>query len=262
FTDEMELTVGEDITNALFSIPLRFSSEENPGRVVLHLSSLSTFSEVSFGTELELISFDGAGNLLYRVTAPYVKILPMTIDSEPKLFLMMRALDRSNQAIQWEPVWTDLEQSETENTQLLLDLSYEHFLMLSKLMRGLSALSVVELFIAAQQFGAYGYISQVFQAEIIYRLAEFTSLLPIAIFVIVMGWRYRAKKQSWYLGIPMLAVLPLVFNEVVFFYQRILNTIGMWAVISFGFSAAISIFVIGTLFFFVLALITLAAQKA
>ncbi|MDR3343699.1 MAG: hypothetical protein LBT14_13165 [Treponema sp.] len=262
FIDEMELTVGEILTGAIFSLPLKFPAGNQSGRVVLRLDSLSPLADFSYGMSMELIAFDGSGNLLYRVEAPYVKILPITIDATPKLLLMMRALDRNDKARRWEPVWTDPDRSVSGNTQLILDLGYEDFLLLSKLRRGLDALSVGELFTAERQFGSYGYISQVFQAEIIYRVAEPVIFLPIAIFIIVIGWRYRAKKPPRYLGVPMLVGLPLVFNGVMFFYRSILNTLGIWVVISLGFSAAIVLFALGTLFLFCLSLIVLAAQSS
>jgi hypothetical protein len=78
---------------------------------------------------------------------------------------------------------------------------------------------------------------------------------------IIIGWRFRAKKRPRYLFIPMLPILPLVFNGLTLLYRNLLNTLGIWAVVSLGFSLALTVFIIGIAVFFILSLIFLAAQR-
>jgi hypothetical protein len=255
FTDEIGLAVGDVLTGPVFSLPGR-SGE----RLVLRFSSLSTFADFSFGMDLELVSYDARGEPAYKVEAPYVKVLPVTFGSSPRLLLLMRALDRRDERTRWEPVWTGPGRGEPGDAQMVLDMGYEQWLLLSKASRGTDSLLIGELFAAAETLGDYGYIPQVFQAEALRRFAEPAALLPMTILGLVIGWRYRAKKRPRYMGIPMLIVLPLVFNGLVHLYRSGFNTLGIWLVLSLGFSVAALVSIIGGVLFFVIALITLAAQ--
>jgi hypothetical protein len=262
FIDEMELAVGEILTGAVFSLPGETEPGKSGGRVALRIASLSAFSDFSFGVGIELIAVDREERLLYRLDAPYAKIVPMTLEAGPRLVLLMRALDRYDRDKRWEPLLTGTAIPPGDTTQLILDLSYEDFLVLSRLRRGLDNLDLGDLFIAEKKLGAYGYIPQVFQGEIIYRFCEPVFFLPITIFALLIGWRFRAKTRPRYMGLPMLAVLPLVFYGVVHFYRSCLNNLAVWAAVSFGFSAALALFISGTVFLFTLSLILLSAQHS
>jgi hypothetical protein len=234
---------------------------------VLRFSSISNFADVSYGFGLEFSSFDREGRLESRLEAPYAKIIPVTLDTQPRVIVMMRTLDRYDKDKRWEPVWTGpegdspaAERSIIGDAQIILDLDYDNFLLLSRVKRGVDNLSVAELFTAAQNLEPYGYIPQVFQAEVIYRLCEPLFFLPMAMLSIIIGWRYRPRKLPKYIIIPMLFILPLVFNGAVHLYRSILNTLGIWTILSLGFPAALLIFTIGVGVLFVLSLIILAAQ--
>lgn len=259
FTDEMDLALGEIHTDTLFSFPSAISDKRN-GRTVLRIGSLFASGDFSYALGIDLMTFDENGNLLYRVEAPYAKILPITLGSVPRIVLMMRALDRSDRQKIHEPIWSGPEQSFAQDPQLLLDITYDDFLLLSRLKRGLDPLLMGELLTIAKRIGVYGYIPQLFQAEILYRLSEVAISLPLSILIIVVGWRYRTNKRSLIIGIPMLVVLPLVFNGLVFFCRSVLNTLSIWLVISFGFSVAIVFFVAGMIVLFLFSLIILVAQ--
>jgi hypothetical protein len=264
FTDEMDMAVGEALTSAVYSVPTRPRAGGAFGRGVLRFSSISYFADVSYAFGLEFISFDAETRLESRFTAPYAKIIPMTFDSQPRIVVMMRALDRYDESKRWEPEWSFPEapsdRSIIGDAQVILDLSYENFLLLSRVKRGAENLPIGELFTAAKNLGPYGYIPQVFESEAIYRLCEPLIFLPMAIFVIIIGWRYRAKKRPRYVAVPLLFVLPLVFNGMVHFYRYVLNPLGIWAVLNLGFSSAMVIFTVGIGVLFVISLISLAFQ--
>ncbi|MDR1238691.1 MAG: hypothetical protein LBK27_01125 [Treponema sp.] len=263
FHDEIELAVGETLTGAVFSLP---GSGGRPGRAVLRFSGLSGFADYSYGLGLEYISFDGDARPVSRMEAPYAKILPIRIDDRPRTLILLRALDRQDRNRRWEPSWAadpalpPAPGAEIPgDARLLLDMGYEDFLLLSHVRRGLDNLYMRELF-TARTLGSSGYLPQVFEAEIIYRLSVPLFFLPLAILAIILGWRFRAKKRPRYLFIPMLPILPLVFNGLVYLYRAILNTAGIWVVISLGFSAALVVFIAALVFLFIVFLILLAAQ--
>lgn len=266
FIEEMELAMGEVLTGAVFSLPVS-GANGRPRRGVLRFSGLSGFSDYSYGIGLEYISFDGNARPVSRVEAPYAKILPIRPGDQPQTAVLMQALDRHDRNHRWGPLWAAdpvlpplPEEAAPGETQLLLDISYEDFLLLSRTRRGLDNLQLGELFSAARHLGSAGYLPEVFEAEIVYRLSVPLFFLPLSILSIVIGWQFRAKRRPRYIFIPLLPLLPLVFNGLIRLCRNILNTTGIWAVISLGFSATLGIFIAVLALLFVLSLIFLAAQ--
>jgi hypothetical protein len=255
FIDDMETSLGDTLTWAVFSLPAA-----GQGRELLRFSSLSCFADYAYGLDLEYLRFDAEGRLTARAEAPYVKLLPLRTETKPRLLILTRALDRRDGSRRWEGEWLQGRAAGPDNTQIVLEPDYEDFLLLSQVRRRLDDLSVGRLFTAARKFGASGYIPQVFEAEIVRRLSAPLYFLPLTIAVVIVGWRFRAKKRPRYLFVPMLFLLPLVFNGLNHLVRSLLNILGIQAVIAFGLSAAIGIFAAGMAVVFVLSLIILAAQ--
>ncbi|GHV75323.1 hypothetical protein AGMMS49942_01440 [Spirochaetia bacterium] len=260
FRDELSAGIGETLTGAVFSIPL-VPGFAPGGRVVMRAGSLISYPDYSYAIGLELAAFDGNNRPLYEVKAPYVKFIPMTVQGTPRLVILLRALDRNDRNIHWEPVWEGPGRSDLGEAQIALDTTYENFLRLSKARRQVGSLFFTDLLAMSRDFGNYGYIPQVFQAEIIRRIAEPVMLLPMTILAIVIGWRFRAKKAPRYLGFPMLLIIPLVFNGVTHLIRSLTGVLGLWLLLSLGFSSAIAMFVAGSVLFFILSLIILASQR-
>jgi hypothetical protein len=256
FIDEIDIRVGEILPGTVFSLPV--NSPQGTGRGVMRFTALSVFADYAYGFGAEFISFDNENRVLSHFTAPCVKILPITLNSQRKTLMLMRVLDRYNKDSSWEPVWTV---PAAGDSQVILEVDYDTFHLLAQAKRGLDDLSLGQIFNFAKGLETYGYIPQVFQSEIIYRLSEPLFLLPMAILAIIAGWRFRALKRPRYTIVPMLFVLPLVFNGAVYFYRYILNILGIWTVLSLGFSAALLIYTICAGLLFILSLIVLASQR-
>jgi hypothetical protein len=174
---------------------------------------------------------------------------------------MMDALDRLNKDRRYEPVWISPDNSVAGDVTMILDLSYEDFLLLSRLKRGLDPLLLGDLFAVADRIGSYGYIPEFFQAEILSRIAEVTIFFPLMMLVIILGWNYRSRKQTPLMGILMLIGFPFVFSGILFICRNLFDVLSIRLVISLGFSITIGLFIIGTIFLFVFTLILLAAQQ-
>lgn len=256
FTDEIDTRVGEILTEAVFSLPA--NSPRGGGRGVMRFAALSVFADYAYGFGVEFISLDGEDRILSHFTAPYAKILPITLNSQGQTLMLMRVLDRYDRDKRWEPAWIV---PAAGDSQIILEIDYETFRLLAQVRQGLDDLSLGQIFNAAKSLETYGYIPQVFQSELIYRLSEPLFLLPMAIVAIILGWRFRARKPPRYAVIPMLFVLPLVFNGLVYAYRYILNVLGIWTVLSLGFSSALLIYTVGAGILFVLSLIMLASQR-
>jgi len=251
FIDEMELSLGQILTGALFSLP------DNKGRAVIRFSSLTTSDDVAYGMGFEYMSFDENSRPEASVRSRYAKLLPVIINEKDHVLVLTLALDRDNKENYYDSEW--LIGNRTPGG-ILLNISYDELLLLSYIRRGLLRLQVTDLFLAAEISNNYGYVYQIFQAEILNRIGSAMFFLPVSIFIIVLGWRYRVKEKPRYLFILMLPVLPVVFFGFVFLYTSLINTLGIWLVLSMGFGLALTIYIVIMALFLFISLITLSAQ--
>ncbi|MDR1046977.1 MAG: hypothetical protein LBL64_04315 [Treponema sp.] len=275
FTDEIEM-LGELITGAVFSIPYRdpYRSPDSPftGRGVLRFRSLSCFPDYSWAMGLEFLAWDGEG--VSRVKAPYAQILPKTLGNRPMTAVRMRALDPYDEKIRFEPVIEGDALSVVGDAELLIDFPSDSFLLLKDLRHGENALSVGELFIAARSLGLSGYLPESFQAEIIRRLGGPLFLLPLGILALSLGWRLRLqmraqerlqerlRKRPYVAGIPMLFVLPLVWNGIFELCRVIIEAAGVQLIFKAGFFWAFFALIGGAALFFILSLILFAMSPS
>jgi len=256
FIDELELR--ESPAGAIFSLPKK--SGQNSGRYIMRFSSLSIFPDLAYGIGIEILSLDNEGRLLWQLDAPYAKVLPVMMENEASVTILMRALDRYDGGLRWEPKTLSFSEAAPSAAQLTLNIAWDDFRLLSDISRGNGLLSPADL-VRLSGFGSdYGYLPQIFQAELINRFADPVLFLPLLILVLAMAWRFRAMKKPRYIWFPMLGILPVVFNGLFNFVINCFNNIAVWAVVSLGFSAAIIAFAAGALILFLLSLIILAAQ--
>jgi len=253
FIDEMELSVGEILNGPVFSLM------GANGRAALRFSSLTLTADVAYGFGLEYMEFDSGMNLRASGAARYVKVIPVTLNELPQVLIMTHALDRYNQNHNYRSEWHI---GSEPAGGIILNINFEDFLLLSKVRRGLSGLQVGELFNAAGKLGNSGYIKQIFEAEILNRLGTALFFLPLAIFIIIIAWRYRAKEKPRYLLILLLPVLPVVFHGFVFLYRSIFNALGIWLVLTLGFTAALIIYIVTLAVSVLVSLIALSAQHS
>jgi hypothetical protein len=271
FVDELEGTIGENLTNAIFSIPLAPSARtlggnavsngaSFGGRATLRAESLLSYPDYSYAIGLELIAFDGDNTPLYRTQARYAKFVPMTVQGKDRLVILLRALDRHDETVRWEPMWEGPGRPDLGDAQIALDATYEHFLRLSKARRRVGSLFLGDLLTMGRDSGNYGYLPQVFQAEIIRRISQPMILLPLSILAIIIGWRFRATTRPKFLAFPMLGLIPLVFNGAAQFIHGLFGVLGLALLLSLGYAPTIGILIGGSLILFILSLIFLAAQ--
>jgi len=253
FLDEMELSLGEILTGAVFSLP------SGTGRAVLRFFSLTTSEDVAYVMGFEYMDFDVNSNMRTSVSASYAKLLPFNLDEKSQVLVLTHVLDRLNKNNSYEGEW--LVGRKTAGG-ILLDVSFEDLLLLSEVRHGLSNLQIDELFTASKKLDNLGYVYQIFQAEILNRFASVLFFLPMAVFILILGWRYRAKKKPRYLFVLLLPILPIVFHGFVFMYRSVLNIFGIWLVLSLGFTAALIVLIAALGLLLVVSLIILAGQHS
>jgi len=259
FIDEIELSVGEILSGAIFSLPGSNERDQLDARAVLRFSSLTTFDDVAYGTEFEYMSFNENSRLTASARSRYAKILPFALNGKQQVLVLSHAIDRYDEKNNYNSEWLV---GNGITGGILLNISFEDLLLLSQVRRGLNNLNITELFVAAEKFGSAGYIYQIFQAEILNRIGSTIFFLPIAILIIILGWRYRVKMRPRYLFVIMLAVLPVVFLGLIYLYRSVFNTLGIWLVLSMGFGLALTIYIVTMAVFLFISLIVLSAQHA
>ena len=240
FLNEMETHPGQSFTGILFSLPGKHYE-----RMVMKVSNLNYSPDFAYGIGIEYMVFDDKANIVLSMEAPYAKFSPITIDNNHQVLVLMRALDLHAFENRWEPIWSGLSEEEYQgDVQIILDISYETFVLLSRLRQGISGMNFIELFSAAGIAETTGYIPQVFQAEIINRLSSSLLFLPLTFLTISIGWSLRTRRRSRFMFLIMLPALPLVFLSIIQMFQNILNITGISLVLTFSFSTALTIFIV------------------
>jgi hypothetical protein len=267
FIDELEISSGETEIGTIFSLPGQSSTmyggvrSASQARSVMRVSSLSALPDVAYGIGIEYMAVDSGAGLLFSLRSTYAKFLPITIDGQRQVLVLMRALERYDSSQRWEPEWSIPEGSPARGAaQVILPVSYETFLMLAQMRHGLASLQIRDLFTVRTIAPGTGYIPEVFEAEILSRLGSCLFFLPMAIVAIILGWSYRARRQPRLYFVLMLPVLPLVCNGLAYLCRTGLSIIGTSLVLAIGFSAALPLFIAIVAFSFLLTLILLAAQ--
>ena len=265
FVNDMEVSPGKKLADLVLSLP--WNTAGGQGRSVMRISSLSSTADYAYGVGIEYMVFDTSGGPnatrpLFSMEAQYAKFLPITINGENKVLVMMRVLDMYDSSVLIEPQWTNQEGRAPGTAQITLDIHYDTFIKLSNMWQGLPGMQINQLFNARKIAMEKGYVPEVIESEIFSRLGACLFFLPMAILVIVLGWRFRARKRSRYFFVLSLPVLPLVFTGFTYICRIGLSTIGTSLILAVGFSAALTIFFVFLSLSIILSLILLAAQHS
>ncbi|MDR0382949.1 MAG: hypothetical protein LBH50_03080 [Spirochaetaceae bacterium] len=258
FVNEMDARLGTEITEPVFSLPL-FEAE---GRVVMRLASISSAADYSYGKDLEIAAFDSDRNPLYSVKAAYVKFLPIFIDEKPLTIVYMQALSGDYEDMRWEPSWSGVPPADAPPNQIALAISYEDFLLASVAGKDLDGFFISDIWGLSKRLASYGYMPEVYQAEIVRVVMEPLMFLPLMMCAIVVGWRLRGRKRHSLMALPMLFLMPLMLNGFVQILRTMLNACGVFAVMSFGFTAALAGGFAAAFLLFALFAVILAAQRS
>jgi hypothetical protein len=260
FIDEVTMTSPLLKTDAVFSVP----RIESGGRTVLRVGSISLFNDVAYALNIEILGTDALRRPVYSITAPYAKIIPITIGGRARSVVYMRALDRQNKELRWEPMWEGVREGASRNSgaELVIDIAYEDIVNASESGITDTNYRFANLHTASERLANYGFIPEVFSVLEIRSVAEPLMLLPLSIFAIIVGWRYRVKnRRARYVLVPMLAVLPIVFNTLVHLCRHLTNMLAIGVMLSANLPVAIAVIVGLSAFLFIGSIIVLAYQK-
>ncbi|MDR0474213.1 MAG: hypothetical protein LBH43_11145, partial [Treponema sp.] len=261
FDDELDFAIGSTLTGNVFSLPY------GRGRIVIRFDSLSLYPDVAYGAGMEILAFDRDARPAWVMEAPYVKLRPIApgggrAGSETRVSLISRTIHRTDKNLSWEPVVQGMGEPPPSGTTLVLEAEWKDFLLLSDLYKGKNYFSVKELIDAAEVGAKYGYLHEVFEVELLRRFAHQLIFMVMAIMTLRAGWYYRAQKKSFYIFLPMMAVLPVVYNGMVHIIRSGTNNIVIWMVVTFGFGTACVLFGMVSVVVLIVSMIILVAQKS
>jgi hypothetical protein len=258
FIDEMNMRLGAELTEPVFSLPLF----EMDGRLVMRLASLSSTSDYSYGKGLEIAAFDAEHKPIYRVEAPYVKFMPLYIGERHLTVIYLQAFNRDYEQMRWGPVWYGSPSPGAHLNQFVLAISYENFLLASVAGRNLDGFFLSDIWEIAGNLQPYGYVPEVYQAQIIGNILEPMLFLPLMMLALILGWVLRCRKYVSLAIYPMFIALPIVLNGLVLVLRGVSAIFCIFAVLSFGFTAALLVSFAAAFLLFVLGLVILAAQHS
>ncbi|GMO34356.1 MAG: hypothetical protein Ta2B_14850 [Termitinemataceae bacterium] len=263
FFDELDTHAGDELSETVFSIPI----SDNGGRMVIRFNSLTCTADFVYGKSIEIAAFNEMRRPIYRITSPYVKLLPVNIGGRERTIVYLHSLDRNNEKLDYKPTWKfqDAQLSKTltsdggEN-QILLDIPFDQFLLASVAGGNYEDFFLRDLFESASTLQDYGYVSEVFQAEVLHNINEPLLFLPLAILALILGWSLRARGHAPYVYFPMMVVMPILFNSLVFILREIVYDFEILLLMSLSFTAAIAVSIITAVVLFFVFLLILSAQ--
>jgi hypothetical protein len=259
FTDEVSMTSPLLKTDAVFSVP----RIESGGRLVFRAESLSLFNDAAYALNVEILGFDALRRPVYSIAVPYARITPVTIGGRARSVVYMRALDRHDKNLRWEPKWEGQHEGDAAgNAELVIDISYEDILIACEAEVSDTNYRFASLHAAGKRLSDYGFVPEVFSVIEIRSISEPLMMLPFSIFAVIIGWRYRVRsRRARYALFPMLIVLPLVFNTLVHLCRHLNNSLATWAVLTLSQPVAVIANIAGTAILFITAILVLAYQK-
>jgi hypothetical protein len=254
----MNIRLGAELAGPVLSLPL-FDTE---GRLVMRLASLSSTSDYSYGKTLEIDAFDAEQKPIYRIEAPYVKFAPLYVGERQLTVVYLQAFSRDYEQMRWGPVWYGSPPGDTPLNQFVLAISYENFLLSSFAGRNFDGFFLSDIRSIANNLSSYGYVPEVYHAQIINKIMEPMLFLPLMMFSLTLGWALRGKKHISFAIYPMFIALPIVLNGLILMFRGISAIFCAFAVLSFGFTAALLLSFAAAFTLFVLSVVILAFQRS
>lgn len=205
FQDEAIKAVGETLSFGFFTIPIRDNQGGNLGIGILQADLITILADVSFGSKLLFKILNSKGETLRSVQSDYAKFVPFP---EQKTLVLLKAIDKNDKTKSWPPRWSGT--TGAQDSFLVLDISYEDFLLASHAQTNSRNLSILELFNAQKKLSSYGFIPQTFQLELLNRIMDPFLCLVLSLFILTISWRLRPLKKPGFVLYPMFIMLPII----------------------------------------------------
>lgn len=223
------------------------------------------------GIEIAVLDAE-TGDLLARGQAPFGKAVLLPNEDSMQWYLLTQAIPQGAPGENTSLEWSALDQTIRASQDAvfwewgLVPLPAEPELILesSGLGGGTGGINTGRLFTSIRDFASLGYAVESLETELASRI-----LRPLGDFVLLAlflggawGSRIRRAGPNLILAFAMLPVLLLVIYAFYSGFQWVLKLLAAWAVMSFGFSLALTILLIFGLIALVLGMVTVSVRHA
>lgn len=182
--------------------------------------------DVAYLRDLEIARLSRDGKTVWRISVPYAKMFPFERDGQSRPELILHAVDRNRVGEDVLPAVIEGALPPQERSVLLLDMPYRDLDLIVAANRGPQGMSLAEMFLISKKAEKYGFSRDLYQREIINRIAEPFLILILSIYALILGWKYRLGKNSffrawWALAIPLFPIITLFAIETVRYLARL-----------------------------------------
>ena len=182
--------------------------------------------DVAYLRDVEIARLGRDGKTVWRIAVPYAKMFPFEREGQSRPELILHAVDRNRAGGDVLPEVLEGEIPVQERSILLLDMPYRDLDLVVAANRGVSGMTLFDMFQFSKTAEKYGFSGALYQREIINRLAEPFLILIISIYALILGWKYRLGKNVffkawWALAIPLFPIITLFVIETVRYLARL-----------------------------------------
>ena len=212
--------------------------------------------EGTYFLDVEAMRYDAAGNVAWHFRAPYGKLQDSTI--------LLRCVDRNNAAVQFVPLYLQGTRPAQERAFLRMAPAQDELQFLSTQKDTLADAGPVELWRLRDSLGSFGLSRVALTVQLVMKLVMPFAFLILSLLALPFGWAFRARSGAAPSGFAVLLVplVPIVLSVLTMLYVYAHRVLLGFAVLAFGFTAAL---VLGAILQFVLlatALVILAGQSS
>jgi hypothetical protein len=182
--------------------------------------------DVAYLRDVEIARLGRDGKTVWRIAVPYAKMFPFEREGQSRPELILHAVDRNRAGGDVLPEVLEGEIPAQERSILLLDMPYRDLDLVVAANRGVSGMTLIDMFRFSKTAEKYGFSGALYQREIINRIAEPFLILIISIYALILGWKYRLGKNVffrawWALAIPLFPIITLFVIETVRYLARL-----------------------------------------
>ncbi len=251
------------IDEALKAVPLPgtenvcFINKEDKGVTeAVSIGKLVETGEGVFALNVEAIQYRPDGAVLYHFNAPYGKLIGST--------LLLHAIDGKDRLTQVLPLYLAGSRPKAEQGILALRPSVEEMRALSVDRTGSFQIGLAKLWRMKSALAGYGLLEQGISVQLVMDLLMPFVFLTLSFLALALGWGFRAR----YLGSPprplyaFVPFVPLMASLISLMWIYGHKVILGFAVLAFGFAAALAVCAVLELVVLVISLILLSGQTS
>lgn len=183
--------------------------------------------DMAYLRDLEYAHIGWDKKLAYRISVPYAKMFPYRDEdglSRPEILL--HAVDRTRKGVETLPLVVSGEVPEDERNIIVLDMPYGDFNMIVEANRGVSSMTLVDLFGFAPKASTYGFSRKAIWCEIIDRLVDPFLMLILSVYALVFAWRFKLGKNVmfkawWVLILPLFPLISVFIMDLLRYITRL-----------------------------------------